>query len=366
MENNEIKYIVYCTTNIVNKYIYVGVHKVSVNNIQDTYIGCGCYSNQPSTYNKPETRFQCAVKEFGPSKFIRKTLKVFDNEEDAYLMEADIVDEAFLARHDVYNMILGGKCSWIDKSTPTYKYSLEGEFLEEYPSMKDAARAVDRNLRTIQRAIKDRIKGANYFWTTEKFEKLDLSLFKTEEESRGFPVYQYSDTGEYECCYESIRDCARIIGASDSNLGIAIKVGTKCNGKYYTTIFAENYSISKSEKIKNTTVYQYDLQGNFIKEWDSANKARKALGFTSDIYKAIKLGRTAGGFQWSLEKLSYMEPECPKAGKARRIGKFDLDGNLIKEYTSIVACKKENGAGLTHVLDGRDKTHKGYTYKYLD
>ena len=46
MENNEIKYIVYCTTNIVNKFIYIGVHQVYP--YEPFYIGNGCYVNEPS------------------------------------------------------------------------------------------------------------------------------------------------------------------------------------------------------------------------------------------------------------------------------------------------------------------------------
>ena len=51
-----MKVIVYCTTNIINKYIYIGVH-VCKSEKFDGYIGCGVYINQPSTYNHPKTAF---------------------------------------------------------------------------------------------------------------------------------------------------------------------------------------------------------------------------------------------------------------------------------------------------------------------
>lgn len=367
MENNELKWIVYCTTNIVNNFIYIGVHKlIKENPDEDSYIGCGCYATQPCTYNNPKTRFQYAVKEFGPKKFVRRVLRTFNNENDAYFLEAVIVNEDFLARKDVYNMVLGGKGGVFGRKNPTFQYDLNGNFIKSYDSIYDAAISMNRNARTIWRGLHEKIKAADYFWSDKKYDLLDTSLYKTEEVNRGLPIYQYSDCGEYECCYESIRGCARVIGVSDANLGLAVKLGTKCNGKYYSTEFAPNFSIAKSEKIKNTTVYQYSLSGEFIQAWESANKARKELGFTSDIYKAIKLGRTAGEYQWSLEPLPYMEPEKPKAGKARRIGKYDKSGNLIKEYDTLESCKKENGSGLIHVLKGRDKQHKGFVYKYLD
>ena len=61
-----------------------------------------------------------------------------------------------------------------------------------------------------------------------------------------------------------------------------------------------------------------------------------------------------------------MPEVVPKSGRARKVGKYDLDGNLIKEYPSKSKAEKENGRGLAHVLEGRDKTHKGFVYKYLD
>ncbi len=97
-----MEYIVYCTTNTENNYIYIGVHQTTNSKKFDGYIGCGVYVNMPSTYNKPKTRFQYAVKKYGPKKFQRKILKVFNNPEDAYSLEAELVDEKFLIRKDVY------------------------------------------------------------------------------------------------------------------------------------------------------------------------------------------------------------------------------------------------------------------------
>jgi hypothetical protein len=94
-------------------------------------------------------------------------------------------------------------------------------------------------------------------------------------------------------------------------------------------------------------------------------QAKKCTGINSDIYKAIKLGRTAGNYQWSFEKLSEIAPVKPKSGKAKKVGKYDAEGNLIKVYDSKAQAEKENGRGLSHVLYGRDKTHKGFVYMFI-
>lgn len=366
MENNKFKYIVYCTTNKINRFIYVGVHQTINPDVFDGYIGCGVYCNQPSSYNNPTTNFQYAVKQFGPSNFIRNIISIFDDEDEAYMLEADIVNEEFLKRPDVYNMILGGKNAWYNNSIKTYQYDTNGDFVAEYESIHAASIIVNRHMRTIWRAIHEKIKGAGYYWSDKKYDKLDLTYYKTEDVSRGIVIFQYASNGEYECCYESIRACARCNNISDSGIGEALKLGRKCGNKYFLTEYAPSFDIAKTEKIKNTTVYQYSLSGEFIKEWPSALQANKTLGFTSNIYNAIKLKRQAGGYLWSMVKLDSLTPHRPKTGTARKVGKYDNDWNLLETFSSATECKKAVGNGVAHVLQGRDQFHKGFRYKYID
>ena len=54
----------------------------------------------------------------------------------------------------------------------------------------------------------------------------------------------------------------------------------------------------------------------------------------------------------------------------RRIGKFNLNGQLIKEYNSIIEAAEEENNGIRvsidNVLQGKRFTLKGYVWKYLD
>ena len=88
-------YIVYQVTNIVNNKIYIGVHKTKNPDIFDGYIGGGMYVNNPSSYAKPNSPYQYAMKKYGPSKFKRTVLKVFETAEEAYNLEAEIVNPSF-------------------------------------------------------------------------------------------------------------------------------------------------------------------------------------------------------------------------------------------------------------------------------
>ena len=66
------------------------------------------FISRPATYKKSKTPFQYAVNKYGVKNFTRKTLAVFDNEEDAYLLEETIVTKEFIQREDVYNSTIGG------------------------------------------------------------------------------------------------------------------------------------------------------------------------------------------------------------------------------------------------------------------
>lgn len=363
-----MKYILYCTTNIVNKFIYVGWHKTENPYEFDQYLGNGLYVNRPSQLKHPKTKFEYAVKEFGYSNFVRNTLFVVDTLEEVLYLEKIIVDEEFLKRSDVYNMALGGQTGF-DTSITVFQYSETGEFIAEHHSQTDAAKAINRDQTSIWRAITNKTKCANYFWTTEKVEKLDLTKMHNYEDPRKIPVFQYSEDGTYDCAYESIRDAARVLNVSYENIDVALKLGRMSHGKYFSKSFYPKLEIKENTKKqeRGTMIYQYDFDGNYITEYKGMPAAKKALGIKSDIYKAIKMGRTVGGFQWSFQKFDKIAPlKQPKSGKAKKVGKYDKDWNLLEEYPTLQKCKEANGSGLVHVLNGRDQFHKGYRYKYID
>lgn len=357
-----MKVIVYCTTNIINKYIYIGVH-VCKSEKFDGYIGCGVYINQPSTYNHPKTAFQYAVQKYGPNNFKRVTIKEFDNENDAYILESEIVNEEFISRSDVYNQVIGGNGGdLVNNSIPCYQYDLDGNYLASYDSQQKAAIAVNRGFSVIKYAIKNKVKSANCYWSLDKLEKLDLSNFKTD--SNKIPVFQYSCTGEYDCCYESVSDAARVNNVASTNISRACKLGYKCNNKYFSYEFNSNFTKVRTETVRGKHIYQYSLNGEFIKEFNSCNQAEKELNLKRGLSTAVKLGRVFGGFQWSLEKLDKLESK-ETFNKPRKVGQYDLQGNLIKIFNTVTECTKEF-SGCRHVLQERNKTSGGFIFKYID
>ena len=85
-------YTVYITKNLITDTIYIGVHKTHCPN--DEYLGSGTFLKR-------------AVNFYGKENFGKYILAVFENEKDAYNLEAKIVNENFL-KGNVYNLNVGG------------------------------------------------------------------------------------------------------------------------------------------------------------------------------------------------------------------------------------------------------------------
>ena len=172
-----MKYILYKTTNLINNYIYIGVHKTETPYEFDKYLGNGVYINKPNTYEKSKTCFQKAVKEFGIKNFRRETLAVYDTLEEAYNAEKIIVNDEFLARTDVYNMIKGGIINNIIGNS-IYKYSAKtGEFIEEFSSQEEAAKNIHVSSSILYNSIKYRFQIKGYVFDLNKVDKINLDLY---------------------------------------------------------------------------------------------------------------------------------------------------------------------------------------------
>lgn len=109
------------------------------------------------------------------------------------------------------------------------------------------------------------------------------------------------------------------------------------------------------------SIIQFDLEGNFIKEWHSITKAGESLNINkSDISKCCrsKLNK-AGNFQWCFKGNEstinkYIRLNIPHPN-SKSIIQYDLEGNIIKEWNSIT----EAGYNLNIKVNGIRKCCKG-------
>ncbi len=113
-------------------------------------------------------------------------------------------------------------------------------------------------------------------------------------------------------------------------------------------------------------IYQYDLEGNFIKKWDCIADAAKALH-----QNAANLGSCArherakaGGYRWEFIYLPHLAPIDGK--RQKKIIQFDTAGNFIKEYPSLNAAANElniDATTISKALHGQYHTAGGFVWK---
>lgn len=96
-------YTVYKTTNVTNGKFYIGVHKTD--NVNDDYLGSGKVLKR-------------AISKYGIHNFSKEILFIFENAEDAYLKEKELVNEELILSDESYNLRLGGfgGFDWIIKN----------------------------------------------------------------------------------------------------------------------------------------------------------------------------------------------------------------------------------------------------------
>ena len=363
MENNW-KYIVYKTINLVNNKIYIGLHKTKDPEIFDGYIGNGVYNTQPYTYEHAKTAFQYAVKKYGPKNFRRYTIAVFDTVEEASDLEEQLVNKKFLERSDVYNMVLGGLGGYfVFNRLKVYQYDLKGNYINEYKSYADAALKLNCDYTLISYAVRKRSIAKKYLWSNDKLEKLDLSQYNLGL-NNSINIFVYNIDGKYLGGYKTLAETARKLNSSQGTIKKYAVLGNCFRNKFYFSLVKEDtYDKARSKYLKIRPVYQYDSNGNFITEFNSQLEAE--ITYKTNITKAIRLKQCDElGYMWGLEKLTIYNK--PNKREKRKVGKFTLDNILVKEYESATQAANENGTSVWKVLAGTNQTHKQHIYKYLD
>lgn len=137
--------------------------------------------------------------------------------------------------------------------------------------------------------------------------------------------------------------------------------------------FNNGYNMTLGGKACNGTndkvVYQYDLSGNFIKEYKSAHEAAREnnIQFTNICKVCRGERKTAGGFGWSYTKTENIGPIKTKRLGDGTVLQFTKEGEFVAEYSSAKEARRQTGISDTTiglVCKGKGKTAGGFVWKY--
>lgn len=296
----------------------------------------GCSS---SNYN---TDFQKALQDGDVKNFRRFTLGIFDTPEEAYKVEGMLVSEELLKHPDVYNMTVGGysvptietkvykydsnggylksydsiakaaaahnvssaaiynsikrkiraadfywsyeqveKLKLKESNHPgkykvVYEYDLDGNLINEYNGTQPIAIKYGISNSVITRAIRAKYKVlGKYYFSNVKYDKF---VAQKQERYRGKPVYLYNLDGTFAMEFKSASECRKYFGDSNESTFTNCRRMKRCYHDYIISMEKVDQLPEYIKINKRMEVDQYDLNGNFIKHYESIQQAVNEWG----------------------------------------------------------------------------------------
>lgn len=164
------------------------------------------------------------------------------------------------------------------------------------------------------------------------------------------------------------------------NYGGNSKTATKETRKKISEIVKNNPGnkkhLAKLCEEQSKTLYQYDLEGNFIRTFKNSFEAGREIGiFHGAIRKGCRKGKPSGGFRWShkLEeviphKRKEYTPKGPIIYKGKGVGKLNELGEVFICYLTAKEAARENNCkykSLIRVCQGEYKQVNNMKFVYL-
>jgi len=193
------------------------------------------------------------------------------------------------------NISIGGFNSGKVRSKPIVRFTLNGDFIDKYESIRFAAKQLGIDYRSIGIAIKKkRWYSFDFLWCYEEdylkgfkptWVYIDISTIKQK-------IYKFDLDGNFICSYESIEQAAREEGTNVNNIRPNL-IG-KCSraGRF---IFSLDNKVEKyfSKRKSSKKLYRYGLDGNLVAEYETPTEAVKILSVNRNtLYNVIRENRT--------------------------------------------------------------------------
>lgn len=263
------------------------------------------------------------------------------------------------------------------------QYDIEGNFICEYATVEEASQATNTNKTSIILCLQGKHTQANhYIWKYKNgdiVQHIDSPKIDTITRT---PVVMYDIKGNIVNEFPSIKEAASITGVSRSGINQCLRGSTKSAGGYIWKY--KNYSkIPLSKEVANrplptkifktkVAVLQYDLDGYFIKEFETITDAARESGvLPSNIEECIKGKRDrAGIFMWKLKTEDFLLQIAPYKSRPRNakvILQYDRNGKFVKEYLTMEDAINECNISrciLMKCLSNPNKSYNNYVWRY--
>jgi len=267
---------------------------------------------------------------------------------------------------------------------PVTQYTLEGKKIKTYSTIEAAAKETGLTSANIQKNVAGHNKTAGGFvWKpaeTREIEKLPPSKSNYTHTPAGREVIQYSLEGKKLMVFPTLTEAAKACSLSATNISSAVNNPKLTAGGYVWRTKGNRYygNLSKTPPPNSPRIItQYDMDGKKVKVYPSAREAEKQTGIFSISSAASGRIKSAGGFIWQhgdgpkrIDVESHYASTIESITRAsKRVAKYTLEGELLKEYPSIRAAAREENMNVTQIsraVNGQSKSAGGNVWKLIN
>ncbi len=276
------------------------------------------------------------------------------------------------------------------------QFSVEGRFIKEYPSIKEAARAVNSSIPLIVHTIRGdkgqrTSRGFQWFYKSDPRFKDGIKPVPPVK-TPTVEVLQFSLQGKFLRSFKTIKEACAATKISYGAIAGNIKGLTPHTGGYQFRTRTDPAFASGIRDIPpvppkppggagGVKVVRFDLQGRFVAEYPSISHAAAAVETSSPahISKCLKgKGKTAGGSQWRRRDdprfkngITGIGPVSASAVRSKRgpreeILRFDANGTLLHRYPDRRAAARAAGRSTTSIngaVNGKIKLCAGHQWR---
>lgn len=376
----EEKWCIYIHINKINNKVYVGQTKHQENLNRRFYTdGSGYKPDKKSNQNR---KFWNAIQKYGWDNFEHKVL-----EKDIPTLELANEREKFWIRyydsfHNGYNMTLGGDGTkgMSGVLNPFYgrTHTLETrQKLREKnigkPSAFKGHHFSEESKKKLSIKQKERFK--NIYNHPSYGKHLSEEHKAKVGKCHSIAIYALDDNMDIVFEFESSIKASQYFKCGATSITNAISNGIEYTSQGYHWCKKEEYEEKrknfKKTKNRSSTIFQYGMDGFFIKSFSSAKSAELQTGIfaTSILACCNNRQKYAGDFQWRKYKVKQLLPIQKHYACIKAVCQFDKNMNYINIYNSITEAATVVGCqntGISACLCGKQKTAGGYIWKYAD
>lgn len=236
-----------------------------------------------------------------------------------------------------------------------------------YKSTEDIASKLHLSRTTVIHML---TRGNHYGWCSYIGINERNKTLKKSSVERERAIIQYDLEGKLLYSYCSVKEAAKKTGCKSANIiGCARKLYNTSGG--YIWRYADDKEpleiiINKNHK----RVTQYTVEGKALNEYPSVSEAAKITGISRDKISGCARGKSpkvAGGYIWRYENTPFFIEERVNP-RQKRVAQYDLKGNKLNEFPSVVKASKATGIwkeNIASVARGKAKTAGGYSWRYI-